>query len=182
MAERRGECVLSLLLVSALCGNIACLKNTLSMLPYALYLTSNIEGRMTNGYKHRDGTIEYLSTEDLRLCIDAQGVLTRGMANLVRHLFILTPSAGCKTTRTCALALKALHGNVEMNAPGEIGVLQPYIDSIEEWAYEHDLCKTCKKEMLERQAERRRRMWKMLPEVFGLTAKDCGFPSGDDSE
>ncbi|KAI1795345.1 hypothetical protein LXA43DRAFT_992385 [Ganoderma leucocontextum] len=137
---------------------------------------------MIDGYKRRDGSVEYLSAEDLRLCIDARGALAGELASLVKYVFALTPSAGCRTTRTCAAAREAILENVELNAPREFNVLQSYAECIEEWADVHDLCKVCMRGMLEREVEERRRVWKMLPEIFDLTPEDCGFASGDDSE
>ena len=160
--------------------NIARLAQTPSMLPYAMYLAANQEGRMMDGYKRRDGSVEHLSAEDLRQCIDARGALAREMASLVKHVFDPIESAGCKTTNACAETRAVIFDSVELNVPGDISVLQPYTDCIDEWTDLNDLCGPCRRGMLERDVEARRAVWKSLPGIFGLKAEECGFPSVED--
>ncbi|PIL26500.1 hypothetical protein GSI_12258 [Ganoderma sinense ZZ0214-1] len=157
--------------------NIARLTETVSMLPFALYHVCALEGRMMDGYKRRDGSVEYLSTEDLRLCVGARNILAREMPSLVKTVFQKKPSPRCKTAERCAAALVDLRDDVELNSLGECNVLDSFEDIIETWAAEFELCMACKKEMLDREVTARRELWELLPDVFGMSIKSCGFTS-----
>ncbi|KAM5539604.1 hypothetical protein V8D89_006713 [Ganoderma adspersum] len=172
--------------------NIARLTRTPSMLPYALYWTAMLEGGMVDGYARRDGTVEHLSPDDLRLCIDARGALTRELAALVKHVFgtgvgVSHRGVGCKTRTACAYAQESFLRRVERDARdrGQFDVLRSYAVNIEEWAEGDDdgptLCRACKSAMLAWDAEGRRAAWSRLPGVFGLDGKECGFPPASDS-
>ena len=50
------------------------------------------------------------------------------------------------------------------------------------WAAQFGLCGVCKREMLRRDVEERRRAWMRLPEMFGLENDECGFAGGNDGE
>ncbi|PIL26524.1 hypothetical protein GSI_12282 [Ganoderma sinense ZZ0214-1] len=161
--------------------NIARLTQTPSMLPYALYLAATLEGEMMDGYKRRDGSVEHLSAEDLRRCIDARGPLAREHAAVIRHVFRATFRApGCRTPSACAAMENVMLHDVEENALGRFNVLQSYVEAIEEWVLGGGLCKLCKTAMLARDVEARRRVWSLLPGMFGLTTKECGFEDEDE--
>ena len=55
--------------------NIARLTDMPSMLPFALYLVCTLEGSAIDGYERRDGSVEHLSAQDLKLCMNARGAL-----------------------------------------------------------------------------------------------------------
>ncbi|KAI1795347.1 hypothetical protein LXA43DRAFT_992392, partial [Ganoderma leucocontextum] len=160
--------------------NIARLTEKPSMLPFALYLVCNSPRRMVDGYERRDGSIEYLTAEDLKLCIVARSILAWELASLIKHVYTLTPSTGClrKTTGQCITAREDILEVAERNARGQCNVFEFHRDSIEDWLSDFSLCRVCKREMLAREVQERRRVWMLLPEMFGLTADKCGFTSG----
>ncbi|PIL26527.1 hypothetical protein GSI_12285 [Ganoderma sinense ZZ0214-1] len=163
--------------------NIARLTETPSMLPYALYLAATCEGCMVDGYKRRDGSVEYLSSEDLRSCIDVRGALAREHASLVKCAFSLrAPSAGCRTPGVCPTAREEILSDVELNAPGTFDVLYSYAEYIKDWGEVDDLCGVCRRGMLDREAQERRRVWKLLPGIFLLNAGKCGFATDSDAD
>lgn len=75
----------------------------------------------------------------------------------------------------CTRALVNICDDVELNALGECDVLDYCEEAIEMWAVDFKLCKVCKKALLDRQVEERRRVWDMLPGVFDMTVGECGF-------
>lgn len=152
------------------------------MLPFTLYLVCNLGGRMMDGYVRRDGSIEHLADTDLRMCIDARTELTKQTARLLKTVFTLDPSdgSGCTTVGRCMTALSNIHTEMEENALGECDGLLSYKNIIEIWAADHELCEVCTREMLAREVEERRRVWKLLPGIFGLTVEACGFITGDE--
>ena len=85
--------------------NIAPLTETVSMLPFALYHVCTLEGCMMDGYKRRHGTVEYLSAEDLKLCVGARNTLAKEMSFFVKAVFTRTSGARCKTAERCTQAL-----------------------------------------------------------------------------
>ncbi|KAI1795328.1 hypothetical protein LXA43DRAFT_881902, partial [Ganoderma leucocontextum] len=157
--------------------NIARLTETLSMLPFALYQVCTLKGQMMDGYRRHNGSIKHLSAEDLRLCIGARSDLAKEMAFFVKAVFTVTPSAGCRTAEQCMAALIDIFDDVKLNALGGCDVLDSYDETIETWAVDFKLCKICKKGMLDREVAERRKVWKLLPGVFGMTVEDCGFTS-----
>lgn len=157
--------------------NIARLTNTVSMLPFALYQVCTLGGLMMDGYQRRDGTVEYLSTQDLRLCVGAQKTFAKEMFLFVKEVFQRKPSPGCKTTYRCTPALVNICDDMELNGIRKFELLDFYQEAIANWAVKFGLCTICKKGMLTRQVEERRRVWNMLPGVFCMTAEECGFTS-----
>ncbi len=133
-----------------------------------------------DGYKRRDGSVEHLSAHDLRLCLDARGALGRELDNTVKNMFRPGPSFDpeCTATKSCPTISGILYYAQE-GVPGACSVMVPWRDSIDGWVEEHDLCKACKRTLLQREREERRVVWMKLPGIFGFTVKDCSFTSGD---
>ncbi|KAI0753736.1 hypothetical protein C8Q74DRAFT_1306677 [Fomes fomentarius] len=52
-------------------------EDTRSLLPPALYICCNLGGAVLDEWAREDGTIEHLSEQDLRLCINGSCALVR---------------------------------------------------------------------------------------------------------
>ncbi|EJF60295.1 hypothetical protein BD309DRAFT_933146 [Dichomitus squalens] len=71
------------------CGqavNLARLTETSSILPAALYYCSTLGGAVAKGYRREDGTIAYLSQDDLVRCIHGMRALTGASSDYVRGM------------------------------------------------------------------------------------------------
>ncbi|PIL26505.1 hypothetical protein GSI_12263 [Ganoderma sinense ZZ0214-1] len=161
--------------------NIARLTDTPSVLPFALYRVCTLEDQMKYRYRRRDGSVEHLSADDFRLCVGSRDTLAKVMEVLVDAVFNTRPSSRCKIAEQCMRALRDIFDNVELNALYECDVLDSYEDAIANWAAGFKLCRICEKAMLARELAQRRRVWKLLPGVFGMTVEECGFTTGAES-
>ena len=159
--------------------NLARLTDTLSVLPFALYQVCTLRGRMTDGYKRRNGSIEYLAAADLQLCIDARAELARQVALFAGTVFTVRASDGYEGHGQCISALSDILEQVELSTLGACDIFNCYDSAIEEWAEAFGLCGVCKREMRKREVEERRRAWMLLPGIFGLSVKACGFTVDD---
>ena len=151
------------------------------MLPFALYLACLLGGEIIDGYARRDGSIEYLSPDDLRVCIDARTDLAKQLAILIQTVFRVehgVSTAGCTTIEKCVKARGDLHEEMEMNRQGDCDVLDPYDEMIE---VDPDLCWVCRQATMMDEVKRRKFVWMLLPGIFGLSVEECGFTDGHDS-
>ena len=166
--------------------NIARLTGTLSMLPLALYRACTLEERILDGYTWRDGSVEHLAPEDLRLCMRARKVLAREHAALVKRAFAPAEGEGrCQDTSEhgmCKSGRDDICGDVEYYARGDCAVLYSYGPRVERLAEAFGVCDACRDARLEREREGRRKAWMLLPGMFGLTVEECGFGTGVDVE
>ena len=155
--------------------NIARLTGTPSMLPFALYQACTLEGEVLDGYARRDGSVEHLAALDLRLCMDARSELARELAAYVRDVFAPGHSDGCEDIEQCTMGLNDMRDDAELRL-GRCDVFDAYEGrAVEHWVGNYELCAGCTREVLAREEGQRRRVWKLLPEMFGMTAQECGF-------
>ncbi|KAI1795344.1 hypothetical protein LXA43DRAFT_1090993 [Ganoderma leucocontextum] len=59
------------------------------MPPFVRYQVCTLEREMVDGYKRRDGSVEHLAADDLRLCIGARSEVAKQLAFCVRVVFTL---------------------------------------------------------------------------------------------
>ncbi|KAI1795299.1 hypothetical protein LXA43DRAFT_1090948 [Ganoderma leucocontextum] len=71
--------------------NLARLTDTPLMLPLALYRCCYLGGKLLDGWTREDGTVEYLSPEDVKRCFNARIVLSRREVLLVSRLLDAVP-------------------------------------------------------------------------------------------
>ena len=159
--------------------NIARLTDMPSMLPFALYLVCTLEGGAIDGYERRDGSVEHLSAQDLKLCMNARGALAWGLSALAKSVFFSTEYSECMQPNSCLFILSDISDDALDRVRGECDVLKPYRDFINGWTKNHPLCKACKQKLLTREREERGMAWMKLPGMFGFTVEACGFTSGD---
>ncbi|EIW56959.1 uncharacterized protein TRAVEDRAFT_99981, partial [Trametes versicolor FP-101664 SS1] len=67
--------------------NYARLANRLEILPYALYACCGLRGDIVYGWEREDGTVEHLSPEDLKHCLDGRDALAREAMRLLPKVF-----------------------------------------------------------------------------------------------
>ncbi len=169
--------------------NIARLTDTPSLLPFAFYLiTTAAPSCIVDGYTRRDGSVEHLSAHDFEVCIGARSELAWTLSGFVSHVFASAPSVpGCaQKGGQCTTARRKIAATAEKRARGRCDALEPFQQSIAEWAEELKLCKVCKRDMLARDVEGRARVWMELLHVFRLTAVEVGVEfitwDGEDSD
>ena len=65
---------------------------------------------------------------------------------------------------------------------GRCNVLCFQRERILDLAADFGLCKVCTREMRQKEVEERRRVWMVVPEMFGLNADNCNMTTeGEDS-
>ena len=159
--------------------NIARLTKTQSMLPYALYQVCTLEERMLDGYTRRDGYVEYLTPDDLKLCLSARRELAKQTAFYIQDVCEADPSDGCTHTAQCTSALIDIRDEVQVDVLGGCDIFDSYVGVVADIAKDFDLCKACKKQALQREEAERRKVWRMLPGMFMMPNKECGFTDWD---
>ncbi|GBE89304.1 hypothetical protein SCP_1503120 [Sparassis crispa] len=151
--------------------NLARLTGALSMLPMAFYLCSNLTpSELIRGVTRQDGTVERLSADDLAACMEGRVRLTT--ANTVGNASIyLQNSPACSRRPLCADSFKRFL---------RIGLIFSPTDSISHHSLhqrdgslnnicENDkVCWDCITFLMTSDYERRRKLWEILPSIFGL--------------
>lgn len=160
--------------------NIARPADAPSMLPFAPYIACTLKDRVLDGYERRDGSVEHPSTEDLKLCMNARGPLGRELAAVVNNMFAATDyQHECEQPDSCRAAEKVISAEVEAEVLGECDVLESRRGSLDgSWVDYLDVCKLCKRKLLEWEKKEHRRVWMQLPEIFRLTVQTRGFTNG----
>ncbi|KAI1795315.1 hypothetical protein LXA43DRAFT_1090965 [Ganoderma leucocontextum] len=168
--------------------NLARLTDTPSMLPGAFYGCTRLSpGELLDGLVREDGTVEHLSQDDLRLCLEGHRTLYFESSLLPTRIFADTPIAGCSTPSGCRLwCQRKLVGIVSSETliaqPNALGSWQGAIKAAaaDEKEGATKICGTCEKELLHRDRRERRIIWQKLPEIFGITVEGWGV--GADGE
>ena len=149
--------------------NLARLTDTPSLLPAALYICSNLGDAVLDGWTREDGTTEYLSEQDLRLCINGRYALAKKGLSMVSHLFGHLTSDACRDPSNCYEKLRrALADVVDDGNPAEARIMLPFDTFLEFTQIEDSLCDPCEEEMRQRIRDVRRDAWRDLPWIFRL--------------
>ncbi len=80
-----------------------------------------------------------------------------------------------KDLLTCMMPLSTVN-----DAWGECDALRGYRGLVERLAQAFEVCKMYIKTLLDREARERKRVWMLLPGMFGMTCQDCSFNDGDE--
>lgn len=90
--------------------NLARLTNNPSMLPLAFYDCSSLGGKVVNGWKCPDGTVEDLSSEDLKRCFDGCIALvnraTRRYSKFLDSTYCIMSLKQVSSCKSALLAMK----------------------------------------------------------------------------
>ena len=135
------------------------------LLPVALLECCMLNEKLLDGFAREDGTVEYFTQEDLKLCFKARATLVTKNTHTYLEVFKATPSSGCKTMTECGRALtKCLENggaHIGVATSTDLGALLSPI--------KHQLCQTCHG-MVRRRAEvAQEKFWKRLPGLLGIT-------------
>lgn len=153
--------------------NLARLTDTPSLLPAALYMCSRLGDRLFDGWKHEDGTVEYLSHEDIRLCFKAQLPLAQRSMKVLGNICASTsdecpyPEICTKfLTRTFVDAARDIQDTVTLDA-----LLGPKCC----YGFHLDIdCEKCSDLCEEIELSSRKKTWMWLPKLFGLQLDGWG--------
>ncbi len=167
--------------------NLARLTDTPSLLPGAFYICAYVGGGLLDGCAHEDGTVEHLSTDDLRRCLDGQRVLALEAAVLPGRILAGERVASCITAARCQASCqrKLVHVATSRTVNEHRKVLDYWNVMIKNMAAEEEagltsICGVCEEELLRRARRERWLIWKKLPEIFGVTVN--GWGAGDDGD
>ncbi|KAI0742369.1 hypothetical protein C8Q80DRAFT_1055549, partial [Daedaleopsis nitida] len=148
--------------------NLARLTDSPPLLIIGLYICCCLGGRIVDGWKHDDGTVEYLSPSDLRLCVTAQMQLVQKNVHVIGSIFEDIASNDCESVEECEENLK----NGFVYAANDVkNTITPNVLLLVRnryMRYTESYCNHCESMCIERELEQRRETWWWLPELFGL--------------
>ncbi|RPD58575.1 hypothetical protein L226DRAFT_146930 [Lentinus tigrinus ALCF2SS1-7] len=179
--------------------NLAHLTHTHTILPLAYYICATLGSNLPVGYARPDGTMERLSPDDLRICLDLKARLT---AENVHSAFLLLRYPGqqhCSNSQaytSCSELFRRLLEHVGLSkGPHAIAsdrALDSWMDTIDSYTppatqnvspymvmyqtQSRSLCKGCRAFVQNREREMRRQIWRKLPEYVGVTIDNWDAP------
>ncbi|KAI0742368.1 hypothetical protein C8Q80DRAFT_1108867 [Daedaleopsis nitida] len=156
--------------------NLARFTDTPSLLPVGLYLCSSLGDRLFDGWKHEDGTVEYLSGDDIRLCFKAQLPLARRGMKVLDKIFSGGTSDECPHPDVCQKILRRCFGDAARDIQDAVS-LNPLLDPRYCYRFHsEDLldCEKCSELCVERELDLRRDTWLWLPKLFELQLEGWG--------
>ena len=154
--------------------NLAQLTDTPEILPFALYKCCALGGAILDGCKREDGTSDRLDTETLRRCLDGRNALAREAFSIISRVFCATQHPGCTNAnrKVCRHAIQAILTEcVISDSASEATVLDSWRIVIRGEGKDRNMCNSCIEELVRRELQARKDVWKRLPEIFGITVK-----------
>ena len=177
--------------------NLARLTNTTSILPLAFYICATLGPDLVRGFIRADGSVERLSADDLRLCLEMKARLAAENAhaaflllrpaaqhcsNASGHMYCaelwrkILEHAGLSKAPHPVASERALDSWLEnadcLPAPAPPGPGVTFSMYMSSYSPQRSLCKGCKGHLQVRDREVRRQIWKRLPEFVGLTIEN----------
>ena len=129
-----------------------------------------------DGYTRRDGTVERLSDDDLKRCIDGRDKLARAAGAYILRVVQTNPSTGCLNPSECQNTLLEIHSDA-MDDPN-ICSAALFDTFLNEWfstcGAGGALCTLCMDTTVDRELLERRGMWNRLPAMFDLELEGWG--------
>ena len=160
-------------------ANLARLTDTPLMLPLALYWCCCLGGELLDGWTREDGTVEYLSPQDMKRCFDARRVLGRKEVLTAGYLLRNVPRERCRDHGQCITAFVVIaRGAIGDNPTQRIRSLWGWSEIIQQF---HGICEGCKEVLHERDKEERRKLWNALPQILGITVDGWSKLGGGES-
>ncbi|KAI0691716.1 hypothetical protein C8Q76DRAFT_685857 [Earliella scabrosa] len=155
--------------------NIARLTDTPSFLPLAFYHCRALGGALFDGWTRRDGTVEHVSKEDIRRCLEGRDRLAKASISHLYRIFTPTPNHMCTTYNACTSSLgKILARAMMQEDAGSATLLGSWEGPINDYTDYHPLCAACKQGLLDRDVDERRNLWNKLPGIFDLSIDGWG--------
>lgn len=151
--------------------NLARLTNNPSMLPLAFYDCSSLGGKVVNGWRCPDGTVEHLSSEDLKRCFDGCIALVNRATRRHSKFLDSTYCMSLKQVSSCKSALLAMkqkldgrvvfaRGEDALHSFMQLASLKPHLSGI---------CESCSRALFNADLAARRTIWAEIPSLFALT-------------
>ncbi|KAI1795341.1 hypothetical protein LXA43DRAFT_882228 [Ganoderma leucocontextum] len=158
--------------------NLARLLDVPEMLPIALYKCLGLGTCLFDGWRRRDGSIEYLSQDDIKRCFAASDELSAAHVSLVTNIYYPVPSDGCKDASLCESYLQQIllatlkYNPVEVADGSDVMASSQHLITLE--AGDYGLCAACEQELKDRDVRGREKIWNRFPQIFDIVAKDWG--------
>ncbi len=173
----RGEATVKFKEEHAICViNLALLVDKPSLLPVALYRCALLGSDVLDGYKRNNKTIERLSMENIKRCIDGRNNLASRALGILLDVFNVGSCPECDTPDTCSpVPQSMLQWALEEEQSTETDVLQSWRGLIETWAPDTEICDYCERALINRDVRARRRVWNDLPEIFDIEEEVGGW-------
>ncbi|KAL6308622.1 hypothetical protein BKA93DRAFT_763419 [Sparassis latifolia] len=150
--------------------NLARLTENHSILPVALYGCCLLDtDTILFGTCRKDGSVERLSPEDTRNCIEGQRRLLRANRNALTWVFDAKKgSMDCELRESCSKILRTLPKTAHIE-----GILADW-QALHPWTVHLDmnLCGSCIKMLETKDLEARRELWVQLPSYMGVSVED----------
>ncbi|KAI0676520.1 hypothetical protein C8Q78DRAFT_27991 [Trametes maxima] len=156
--------------------NLARLTGNIDMLPVALYTCATLKGEIAKGWVREDGTVEYLSPEDLGRCIEGFGRMCGAAVPLANRVFTIMSAEQKDSTHVamCALHIRMLRTRAQAANTEALNLLHGASDI---FIMGVGLCANCKAFLKTNDKAERRRVWAKLPSWFGLEAPEGWDPT-----
>ncbi|KAI1795336.1 hypothetical protein LXA43DRAFT_881932 [Ganoderma leucocontextum] len=157
--------------------NLAKLLNVPEMILSAVYKCLSLRGGILDGWTCGDGSIEYLSQDDIKRCIDASHKLSLAGISLVSTMFRPEASNRCNLRPLCVTALPPTLLDVLKFHPEAVSVASQVMtpwDGIFKKLGGYGLCDTCWHELEARDTAGRQEIWKRFPDIFDVVAERWG--------
>ncbi|KAI0682741.1 hypothetical protein C8T65DRAFT_826237 [Cerioporus squamosus] len=155
--------------------HIAGLTDTPALLPFAFYMCATIGGKTVEGWRREDGTMVYLSQEDLKTFIDGSVRLARKAEEVVTSVAdIVRVRAGTScppsTGQQCRSSMSAVHRGFLASRRDELpNTPFCWYDTVAGLVRQHPCCLSCSASVLSGVLVRCAvPLWFRLPGIFGL--------------
>nr|VWP02334.1 Xanthomonas outer protein J [Ganoderma boninense] len=155
--------------------NLARLLDVPQMLPIALYKCLRIGSSMLDGWTRGDGSIEHLSQDDIKRCIDALQSLSRDRVSYTYWMYYAGVSERCAQHALCKDALREILAYIMQCDPdflsdGAYALENPIVPDMDDFG----LCASCAQAVKDRELGERRTLWENLPDAFSLVVDKWG--------
>ncbi|KAI1795355.1 hypothetical protein LXA43DRAFT_38544 [Ganoderma leucocontextum] len=146
--------------------NLSRLTGVTSLLPIAIYECVRLGSAVLDGWRRDDGVIEYLSPQDLKLCLGARDALDREAVAIFLRVFDVTLSAECLDPELCPIHLHdAKQDTFTQYFPGHL-VLDLWNPDLESHLKIYYICDECRDALLMRERQERHNLWGRLPDLL----------------
>ncbi|KAI0642606.1 hypothetical protein C8Q79DRAFT_982921 [Trametes meyenii] len=157
--------------------NLARLTDNIDMLPVALYTCATLKGEVTKGWAREDGTVEYLSPEDLGRCIEGFGRMCSEASPLATRVFTMSPAEQSNSAHVtvCGHQIRTFRTQAQAVNTETLALLHGASDIF----MSTSLCASCKAFLIAHDKAERRKLWAKLPSWFGLEAPEGWDPTNE---
>ncbi|RPD58519.1 hypothetical protein L226DRAFT_614693 [Lentinus tigrinus ALCF2SS1-7] len=157
--------------------NLAHLTQEPTMLPVAMWMCCRLGANILDGFMYSDGERETLSSEDLRLCLNANAELLKFTILAILRTYAPLPPGCCKLEAGNDRCQEVFHQLSE--TAGQVAHITTMPNPVMLFDVSHvdapGLCKGCSAAVRERREKRQRENWKQLPSMLGIAGDVPGW-------